>query len=99
MRIDWSETLRFPEAEKKLSVGCSVPDTTHHVEMRRTRRMRMRSRRVARYTREEAEQKVGRKVHSLVEFSGVPFGTHGTVVGVEEVDSGWYDVVIEWEPP
>jgi len=59
----------------------------------------MYAKRVARFTREQADQKVGRRVHSLVEFSGVPFGTHGTVVGVERVDGDCYDVVVEWEPP
>lgn len=56
-------------------------------------------RRVARFTREEAMQKIGHKIRSLVEFSGVPLGTRGSVVDIYEVDSGCFDVVIKWDFP
>jgi hypothetical protein len=58
------------------------------------------------FTRAEAEAKVGKKIRTLVEFSGVPKGTTGQVVRVDlmgktksafGVASEVYDVVIQWE--
>ena len=60
------------------------------------------------FSREEAEAKVGRRISTLVAWSGVPRGTRGEVVRADPVD--WarpplgeageaYDVVIEWDLP
>jgi hypothetical protein len=63
------------------------------------------------FTKAEAEAKGGKRVRTLVEWSGVPRGTTGTVVkadymgkrkpAFEDWQDTW-DVVIEWnlpEPP
>ena len=49
-----------------------------------------------RFTKEEAENKVGRAVRSLVSLPAVSQGTTGRVVRAEEV-SGGYDLVIQWD--
>jgi hypothetical protein len=57
------------------------------------------------FTKTEAEAKVGKKIRTLVEFSGVPKGTTGQVVRVDPMGktkpafgeaSEVYDVVIQW---
>ena len=62
--------------------------------------------RTKRFTREEAEAKVGKRVRILVTLSGVPKGTRGTVTstafaGQLNPDVGpaanLYDVVVRWE--
>jgi hypothetical protein len=54
-----------------------------------------------RFTREEAESKVGKRVKALVPFSGVPEGTTGLVVLADDMDEHdlgtGFDVAIEWE--
>jgi hypothetical protein len=47
---------------------------------------------------EDAAAKVGRRVETLVPFSGVPQGTAGVVVRYDEAGSG-FDVGIQWELP
>ncbi|MCZ7625095.1 MAG: hypothetical protein M5R38_04025 [Candidatus Methylomirabilis sp.] len=42
--------------------------------------------------------KVGRRIKSLVEFSGVPKGTHGEVTRADQSGKG-YTVAIQWELP
>ena len=60
------------------------------------------------FTQVEAEGKVGRRIQTRVDFSGVPRGTTGRVVSADE--AGWakpafgkeeevYDVAIQWELP
>lgn len=49
-----------------------------------------------RFTEEEAKEKVGRRVKALAEFAGVPVGTTGQVVGIDEAPGG-YDVAVEWD--
>jgi hypothetical protein len=58
------------------------------------------------FTKTEAEAKVGKKIRTLVEFSGVPKGTTGRVVRVDSMGktksafgkaSEVYDVVIQWD--
>jgi hypothetical protein len=34
-----------------------------------------------------------------VEFSGIPKGTAGRVVEIEEIEPGGFEVVIEWQLP
>jgi hypothetical protein len=50
------------------------------------------------FTKEEAEEKIGERVESLVEFSGVPRGTTGRVVRADLAEKG-YDLAIEWDLP
>jgi len=38
-------------------------------------------------------------VRSSVEFSGIPKGTAGRVVQIEEKEPGDYEVIIEWQLP
>lgn len=40
--------------------------------------------------------KVGQRVHTLVEFSGVPRGTVGRVIRADPSDGG-YTLAIQWE--
>ncbi len=49
-----------------------------------------------RFTKQEAENKLGRAVRSLVPLPAVPQGTTGRVVRAEEINDG-YDLVIEWD--
>ncbi len=48
------------------------------------------------YTRAAAQRLVGQTFKSLIEFSGVPKGTNGKVVAIDQVGDGW-DLVIEWD--
>jgi hypothetical protein len=50
------------------------------------------------FTMEEAVGKVGTQVETLVPFSGVPTGTTGVIVRIDETGSG-FDVGIQWELP
>ena len=60
------------------------------------------------FTQAEAEGKVGRRIQTRVDFSGVPRGTTGQVISADE--AGWakppfgkeeevYDVAIQWDLP
>lgn len=60
------------------------------------------------FSQAEAEAKVGRRIRTLVEFSGVPLGTTGQVISADE--AGWakppfgkeeevFDVAIQWDLP
>jgi hypothetical protein len=51
-----------------------------------------------RFTESEAKDKIDRSIRSLVEFSGVPKGTVGKVVQIDEL-AGGYDIVVEWFLP
>lgn len=42
--------------------------------------------------------KVGRRIRTLVEFSGVPRGTTGQVIQADPSGPG-YTLAIQWEPP
>jgi hypothetical protein len=59
----------------------------------------MHTKQVVRFTEDEAKEKLGRNVHSLVEFSGVPMGTAGRVVGLHRTREDAFDVVVEWSLP
>jgi hypothetical protein len=50
------------------------------------------------FTKEEAEAKVGKKIRTKVEFSGVPKGSMGMVVRADHMGSGEGDAVIEKVP-
>jgi hypothetical protein len=51
-----------------------------------------------RFTEAEARAKVGKRIRTRVEFSGVPKGTTGRVVVADAMREG-FDVAIEWELP
>ncbi len=51
------------------------------------------------FTREEAEGKVGKRIETLREFSGVPYGTTSTVVEIDQASPTDYSLVIRWELP
>lgn len=59
------------------------------------------------FKKEEAQAKVGKKIRTRIEFSGVPLGATGTVVRADamgpsriqnKTEEVW-DVVIEWDVP
>ena len=61
-----------------------------------------------RFTKPEAEAKVGKKVRTLVEFSGVPGGTTGRVIRADAAGRvkpacgeavEVYDLAIQWDLP
>ena len=50
-----------------------------------------------RFSEQEARSKIGRMVRSLVDISTIPRGTRGTVVHIDEIEPGGFEVVVEWE--
>jgi hypothetical protein len=44
----------------------------------------------------EARAKIGTIIMAQRDFHGVPKGTRGRVIGMEEQPSGWYDLRILW---
>jgi len=51
------------------------------------------------FTHRQANDRVGRRVCAAEACLGVPSGTTGRVVKAEEVEAGYYDLVIEWNLP
>jgi hypothetical protein len=49
-----------------------------------------------RFTREEAERLVGRRMRALAPYAYLPPGTTGAVVGAEEVSPDGYELVVEF---
>lgn len=47
----------------------------------------------------EAQEKVGKRIKTLREFSGVPEGTTGRVVGVDDTPRLGHSLIIEWDLP
>jgi hypothetical protein len=52
-----------------------------------------------RFTREEAEAKLGQRVRCLVDFSTVLAGSTGRIVAIEETAADLFDLIIEWDEP
>ncbi|HET9533155.1 MAG TPA: hypothetical protein VFQ92_22555 [Blastocatellia bacterium] len=50
-----------------------------------------------RFTQQEAQRLLGRLVRSLTDLSVVPKGTTGRVVSAEEILSGEFELVVEWD--
>ncbi len=50
------------------------------------------------YTKKRAHKLIGRTFESRVEFPGVPRGSRGKVVEVDESGDHW-NIAIEWERP
>lgn len=51
------------------------------------------------FSKQEAGSKMGRTIRSLGEFPGVPKGTTGHVVDLEEMGRAGFAVVVEWDVP
>jgi hypothetical protein len=58
------------------------------------------------FTQEEAEAKIGQRIRTKVTWASIPVGTHGTVVGIDEMGKTKsaatvpiviFDVVIRWD--
>ena len=52
-----------------------------------------------RFTQGEAEHMRGRRVRSVVEFTDIPKGTTGRVIGADEIEPGDFEILVEWELP
>ena len=50
------------------------------------------------FTEDEARAKVGQRIRTLTEWSGVPVGTKGVVTRADRAGKGW-DVAIQWDLP
>jgi len=58
------------------------------------------------FTKEEAEAKIGQRIRTQVAWASIPAGTHGTVVGIDEMGKTKpaatvpiviFSVVIKWD--
>src|ERR1700694_1869979 len=49
-----------------------------------------------RFNREEAQAKLGRRVRSIVACDGVPPGTFGCVMQLDEIEKNDFEVIVEW---
>lgn len=52
-----------------------------------------------RFTEEEADHLMHRRVRLVVEFSDIPRGTAGQIVAKEEIEPGGFDVLVAWDEP
>ena len=48
------------------------------------------------FSEDEARAKVGQRIRTLTEWSGVPVGTEGRVTRADPAGKGW-DVAIQWD--
>jgi hypothetical protein len=55
----------------------------------------------ARFSRNEAQEKLGRRVRLVVALGEVPAGTSGTVMYTDQIETGEFELIIEWDvrPP
>lgn len=49
-----------------------------------------------RFSREEAQAKLGRRVRAVVRVDGVPAGTFGCVMQLDEIEQNNFEVIVEW---
>jgi hypothetical protein len=49
-----------------------------------------------RFNREEAQAKLGRRVRSIIACDGVPTGTFGRVMQLDEIEKNNFEVIVEW---
>jgi hypothetical protein len=49
-----------------------------------------------RFTREEAQAKLGRRVRAVVAVDGVPSGAFGCVMQLDEIEKHKFEVIVEW---
>ena len=50
-----------------------------------------------RFTREEAEGKLGHRVRSGIELNGILAGAAGRVMEIDEIEKNGFDLIIEWD--
>lgn len=50
----------------------------------------------ARFSRDEAHEKLGRRVRSVVWLNDIPSGTSGNVTRIDEIENG-FELIIEWD--
>ena len=50
-----------------------------------------------RFSREEAQARLGRRVRSVVSLSDVAAGTSGRVVEIDEIDKDGFELIVEWD--
>ena len=51
----------------------------------------------ARFSRDEAQEKLGRRVRSVFLLDEIPAGTCGTVMQTDEIEQGEFELIIEWD--
>ena len=52
---------------------------------------------IVRFTGDEARAKLGRRVRSVVALDGIAAGTSGSVMQVDEIESGGFELIVEWD--
>ena len=49
-----------------------------------------------RFSRTEAETRLGRRVRTKFAIDGIPAGTTGYVMQIDEMERGGYELIVEW---
>jgi hypothetical protein len=49
-----------------------------------------------RFSKEEAQTKLGRRVRAVVSVDGVPSGSVGSVMQLDEIEKNSFEVIVEW---
>jgi hypothetical protein len=49
-----------------------------------------------RFTKQEAESRIGSRVRSKVPVDGIPAGATGHVVQVDEIERNGFELIVEW---
>lgn len=49
-----------------------------------------------RFSKQEAESKLGSKVRSRIDIDGIPAGAAGRVVQLDEIERHGFDLIVEW---
>jgi len=52
---------------------------------------------ILRFTAEEAREKLGRRVRSIVALDGIAAGTSGSVMQVDEIEHDGFELIVEWD--
>lgn len=55
------------------------------------------NRKAVRFSRDEAQEKLGRRVSLVVSLDEIPAGTFGTVMQTDELEKGEFELIIEWD--
>jgi hypothetical protein len=50
-----------------------------------------------RFSRDEAQAKLGRRVRSVVWLDDVASGTRGRVMEIDEIDKDGFELIVEWD--
>ncbi len=50
-----------------------------------------------RFSKEEAESKLGQRVRATVDLMDVPKGATGRVMEMDEIEQNGFDLIIEWD--